>query len=99
MTITSIPSTLTSTLPNSKQRTGTPGAHVLPPNWHPKRRTVTRWAKRLGVPERQVVQQYLSDFKRAAVERLLMYRNWDTAFANSIRNDWFNVRTIGDAHA
>ncbi len=86
-------------LPNSKRRTGTPGACTLPRDWHPKPSTVRRWSNRLGIPESQVIEQYLDKFKRAAAKRDFMYRNWDAAFGSSIRNDWFGLRPHGGAYA
>lgn len=59
---------------------------------------MARWAKLLGIPASQVLAQYLPDFKRTAVNRRFLYRDWDTAFANCIRNDWFGVRTKEPAH-
>lgn len=78
--------------PNSKYRIGTPGAHALPQNWKPRRRTVARWARRLGIPGSQIVQQYLTPFKQAAIARGFLYRDWDVAFAMCIRKDWHGVR-------
>lgn len=82
--------------PNSKQRTGTPGAHPLPTGWEPKGRTVARLARRLGVSGEEVVRQYLDGFKRIAIGRGFMYRDWDTAFAFCVRKDWAEVRTPGN---
>lgn len=58
----------------------------------PRRRTVARWAKRLGIPDSQIVEQYLPPFKQAAIARGFLYRDWDVAFAMCVRKDWHGVR-------
>lgn len=84
-------------IPNSKKRTGTPGAHLLPTGWKPKGRTVARWATRLGIPGSEVIQKYLPDFTQSAIDRGFLYRDWDAAFASCLRKDWHGVRVTAPA--
>lgn len=74
--------------PNSKQRTGTPGAHPLPSTWEPKRRTARRLAKELGISERDLLDRTLAPFREIAYARAFLYRDWDIAFSNCVRKAW-----------
>jgi len=74
--------------PNSKQRTGTPGAHPLPSTWEPKKRTVQRLAKELGVSESALLESTLAPFREIANERSFLYRDWERAFSNCVRKAW-----------
>lgn len=80
--------------PNSRDRYGTPGAHPLPALWVPKLSTLNRLARELAVTPSAVLRDYLPILMRAATERTLLYRNWDTAFSNCVRKDWGNLRRI-----
>lgn len=74
--------------PNSKQRTGTPGAHPMPPMWMPKRRTVKRLANELGVSEDALLDHFLDYFREVAMARDFLYRDWERAFSNCVRKVW-----------
>lgn len=81
-------------VPNRKQRTGTPGAHTLPPSWEPKNRTLKRLAGLIGIRPAAIRAQYLQPFAAIATARAFMYRNWDTAFRWSVVDDWAGVRAV-----
>jgi hypothetical protein len=79
-------------VPNRKQRTGTSGAHTLPPSWQPKETTLDRLAGRLGTSPAAIRAQYLRPFAAIATARAFMYGNWDTAFKRAVVDDWAGVR-------
>ncbi len=82
------------TVPNRKRRTGTPGAHTLPPSWQPKDSTLGRLAARLRVAPEAILRDYLRPFAEVVRARAFMYRNWDTAFTRSVVYDWAGVRAV-----
>lgn len=85
------------TIPKSKRRIGTPGAHTLPQTWHPKQRTIIRLADELGKTPGDLTKLYLCGFIETATERGYQYRKWDVAFSNCVRNDWLQIRSVPEA--
>ncbi len=79
-------------VPNRKRRTGTPGAHTLPPSWQPKENTLDRLAGLLNTSPAVILALYLRPFAAIATARAFMYRNWDTAFKRAVVDDWTGVR-------
>ena len=86
--------TFPKTLPNSKTRTGTPGAHPIPPAWLPKVRTAKRLASELGITSAVLLEQYLEAFRLICRRRSFLYRQWETAFSNCVRKDWCGIRGV-----
>ncbi len=87
----------TTRAPKRKGRLGTPRAHLLPIPWAPKERTLERLANELWLTPQEVDDLYLPPFVAIATERRFLYRDWDAAFSNCVRQDWASIRTPATA--
>ena len=64
----------------------------LPEDWEPSRQTVERVSREFGLRVPEDVQRYVAAFRDVCRARAYEYKDFDSAFANCVRQDWPKLR-------
>ncbi len=67
----------------------------LPDDWVPAQQTVERISREFGLRVPEDVERYVAAFKDACKAKDYRYLDFDSAFANCVRQDWPKFRANG----
>jgi hypothetical protein len=68
---------------------------ALPDDWVPAQQTVERISREFGLRVPEDVERYVAAFKDACRAKDYRYLDFDSAFANCVRQDWPKFRASG----